>query len=502
MEVTSGVVTGSAGLAFAPAGRRRDALPACAPSLRNVLTVITISGPFWCVWYNTTTGEPLTLFAQKLGASNFEFGLLTALPFLASMMAVPGSLLIERTGRRKRLFLCTLYAQRFLWIPIALLPFLIHSRGTALSAFLWLMSAMYAVGSIGGPAWLGWMADVVPSRLNGKYFSRRRQWGICAAIPAAAFMGWFLDHGVDPASGRALLGWCAAFFLVATVCGIADIHMHEYVPAMDPMPRPAGSLLATFHAPLRDRPFLFASAFIGMMTFAVTFLGQFATLFLLDRVGMGNMAVQMALVVAPMVGQWLTLGAWGRAADRAGKRPLLVLASIGLVPVGIGWCFVTPGCPWLAYTLAGLGAALWTGVDVVNMNLVLERSAGREGASGYAATNTVIVNVAGCLGGLAAGAIAQGLARWHWQPVHALKSFDFYDALFVVGAFVRAFAVLAFVPLLHEPSAQSVWAVVKYLVGYFAVRIPRLTAPKAPELRFVAPALETPRAVPAPRRAA
>lgn len=438
-------------------------------SLRNTLGVITLSGVFWCVWFNTTTGAPLTLFAQKLGASNFEFGLLTALPFLASLLSVPGSFLIERTGRRKGTFLWSLYSQRLMWGPIALIPLILASRygfaapGPALVAFLGLIFVMYAVGSVGGPAWLSWMSDVVPSRLNGKYFSRRRQWGILAAAPAAAFVGWFLDHRV-PDEPRAVLGWCAVLFLCAGVCGLADIHLHQYVPARNRPPRQSLRLLETFQEPLRDRPFLLASAFIAALTFALTFLGQFATLYLLDQVGAGNMTVQMALVVAPMVGQWLFLGAWGRAADRAGKRPLLILAAIGLCPVGFAWCLVTRGNVWLAYLLSALGAALWTGIEVVNMNLVLEKSADRrQGAGGYAAVNSVIVNVAGCVGGLAAGGIAQMLRNWHWQPFPSWRIFNFYDVLFLAGSGVRVIALCAFVPLLHEPSARSVRYALKYM---------------------------------------
>lgn len=440
--------------------------PAAAP-LRKTLGIITLSGVFWCVWFNTATGTPLTLFAQHLGASNFEFGILTALPFLASLMSVPGSFLIERSGRRKETFLCSLYAQRLAWAPIALIPLMLIGKGEpgrALTVFLGLMFLMYAVGSIGSPAWLNWMSDVIPSRLNGKYFSRRRQWGILAAAPAAAFVGWFLDHrvGTDP---RAILGWCSILFLCAGVCGLADIHVYEYVPAKDRPPRCSHRLRDTFREPLRDRSFLCASGFIATLTFALTFLGQFATLYMLDQVGAGNMTVQMALVVAPMVGQWLMLGAWGRAADRAGKRPLLILAAIGLAPVGVGWCFVTRGNLWLAYVLSGLGAALWTGVEVVNMNLVLERSAGRQqGSAGYAAANSVIVNVAGCLGGLAAGGIAQLLQNWHWQPFGGWKILSFYDVLFLSGAGLRVLALLAFLPLLREPSARSVGYVARFMI--------------------------------------
>lgn len=466
MEVMPDVVSMPLRLPSIPAA------PAEQPPLRQTLGIITLSGIFWCVWFNTTTGTPLTLFAQKLGASNFEFGMLTALPYLASLLSVPGSFLIERTGRRKGTFLWSLYPQRLMWAPIALVPLMLAKRygfgapGPALTTFLALVFVMYAVGSIGGPAWLSWMSDVVPSRLNGKYFSRRRQWGILAAAPAAAFVGWFLDHQA-PDQPRAVLGWCALIFLCAGICGLADIHMFQYVPARNRPPRQSLKLWETFREPMRDRPFLASSAFVATLTFALTFLGQFATLYMLDQVGARNMTVQMALVVAPMVGQWLVLGAWGRAADRAGKRPLLVLASIGLVPVGLGWCFVNRGNVWLAYLLSAAGAALWTGVEVVNMNLVLERSAHRrQGAGGYAAVNSVIVNVAGCLGGLAAGGIAQLLSDWHWQPFPACKTLGFYDVLFLCGAGLRLLALLAFVPMLREPTARSPGYALKYIIRF------------------------------------
>src|SRR5579884_2458213 len=92
-----------------------------AGPLRRTLGVVTLAWMFGSVWSAITTSAPLTLFARGLGASNFEFGLLTALPFIASLASLPGSLLAEGTGRRKTVFLVSLYAQRAMWFPIALL---------------------------------------------------------------------------------------------------------------------------------------------------------------------------------------------------------------------------------------------------------------------------------------------------------------------------------------------------------------------------------------------
>ena len=72
------------------------------------------------------------------------------------------------------------------------------------------------------------MGDVVPGRIGGRYFSRRRQWGILSAVPAVLAVGWLLDHragdtaavGIDSVQTLLTLRWCAVIFLCAAVFGL------------------------------------------------------------------------------------------------------------------------------------------------------------------------------------------------------------------------------------------------------------------------------------------
>src|SRR3954470_1195995 len=190
--------------------------------LRHALGLVTLAWVFGSVWQTATAGAPLTIFATTLGASKFQFGLLSAMPFIASLLSMPASLLTERTGKRKRIFLWGQYPNRLLWFLIALIPFYMvtHFGAAGLKSsmldFLMLMFVMHAGGAVGGPAWTSWMADVVPSRSRGKYFSRRRQWGIASAIPAALLAGWLLDRvtrdGVA-ANPLIVMKWCAILFM-------------------------------------------------------------------------------------------------------------------------------------------------------------------------------------------------------------------------------------------------------------------------------------------------
>ena len=161
--------------------------------------MITLGWVFGAVWMSATSGAPLTRFASSLHCSGFQFGLLSALPFLASLLSMPASLLIDRTGRRKTIFLCGLYLQRRCGCrspscrsgcsPIMGLP---RRRGDARVPRAHAPDALRrcrrraSVDELDGRRRAG--------QVYGKYFSRRRQWGILSGIPAALVVGWLLDH--------------------------------------------------------------------------------------------------------------------------------------------------------------------------------------------------------------------------------------------------------------------------------------------------------------------
>jgi len=458
----------------------REEVEVRGPELRKALGLITLAWVFGSVWITATAGAPLALFAKALRASNFEFGVLSALPFMASLLSVPASLLIERTGARKKIFFYGLYTQRLLWFVIALVPLTIvrmwgfAAVGEAMAMFLILMFLMHACQSVGGPAWTSWMADLVPDRRRGKYFARRRQWGLLSAIPAALFAGWILDRTVAGSLGNPLvtLGWFAILFMIAAVFGVADIHLFQHVPEIPRAGRSGSTLFTALSEPLCNRHFLWFAACVATLLFAVSFMGQFVTLYLIDRVGVNNTQIQLILLVAPSIAQLLLLPVWGAAVDRMGKKPVLAIAALGLVPVGVGWSFLGSGNIWLGYLLAGGGAAFWTGVEVANLNLVLEMSGSNDdddnpgGGSAYVAVNSVIVNISGCLGGLSAGLIAQGLRNWHWTPAFALgKTFTFYDILFGVSGLLRFVAAVLFLPHIVELGAKPAREALRFMTA-------------------------------------
>jgi MFS family permease len=328
------------------------------------------------------------------------------------------------------------------------------------------------------------MADLVPRRSYGAYFSRRRQWGILTAIPAALIAGWGLDRvvaGDAHVQTLVTLQWCAVVFLSASVFGVADIHMHQYVPGLPASPKREANPFRMMAEPLRNRQFLYFACFVATLTFAVSFMGQFVTLYLIAKLRVSNLSVNMITLVAPSVAQLVVLPVWGRAVDRMGKKPVLAIASLGLVPIGFGWCLMNNAhgaAVWLGYGLSAAGAALWTGVEVANTNLVLEfasvdtetEDGVGKGGSSFVAVNSVIINIAGCLGGLTSGLIGEALSDWRWQPpilTHLLHlgPITFYEVLFALSGVMRLLAVVVFLPFIHEPRAQPTKEALRFMTS-------------------------------------
>src|SRR5688572_23472802 len=465
----------------APAPRAEGGPPRGA-ELRRTLGVVTIAWMFGSVWLTATSGAPLTLFARGLRASEFEFGLLSALPFIASLLSLPASLATDRTGARKKIFLWGLMLQRLMWFPIALAPVLIvqyfgiAASAPAVALFLILVFVMHTGQAVGGPAWVSWMADIVPDRSRGRYFSRRRQWGILSAIPAAFLAGWLLDRLHEPGQASnylTTLWWCAIIFMAAAVFGLVDIVMFRWVPEVRAAPRHHEPLRSIFAQPLRDPQFLWFAGFVATLVFAISFMGQFVTLYFIDKLKITSVQTQLILLVAPMLAQLAVLPVWGHAADRMGNKPVLAIASLGLVPIGLGWCFMNRDMLWLGYVLSAAGAALWTGVEVANFNVVLEMAGSgaaddpeKTGGSNYVAVNSVIINLAGCFGGLASGALAQSLRTWNWHiGALGLGTITFYELLFAISGVLRLLAAVIFLPHLHEPQARPTHEALRFMTA-------------------------------------
>lgn len=162
------------------------------PDLRSALRQIIVSWLFGAAWMYLVSGAIFTRYAKLLHVSNFGFGILATVPFIGALAQLPASLFLERYGRRKQTFLWCAALHRSLWLVIAALPWLLPPS-LQWPALLSVMLLSTVLANISTPAWLAWMAELIPGQIRGRYFSRRIQFGQAVGLVLSFLSGLVLD---------------------------------------------------------------------------------------------------------------------------------------------------------------------------------------------------------------------------------------------------------------------------------------------------------------------
>lgn len=424
-------------------------------NLRAALRRVVVAWLFGAAWMYLVSGASFTRYAKLLHVSNFGFGLLASIPFVGALVQLPASFLMERYGHRKATFLWCATLHRFLWLVIAGLPWLLPERWQW-SGLLILMLASTVLANISTPAWMAWMAELIPGRIRGRYFSRRVQYGQAVGLVLSILSGMALDWP-QPEESRLLRNVISSLFAFAGVCGIVDILLFLKVPdTARATHRPSLTFGDLIRAPLADRNFRRFLGYSFTMTFATGFVGQFVWLYLFDVVGASNVWANLLLISVPLLIGMATYPFWGRIVDRFGSKPALIAAGILVINGATFWMFITRD-NWLpGYILVLTSTAAWAGMDIASFNLLLRmteiRSGKRSSDSAVIALNSVAVAIAGTLSGLFGGSVAEWLGSG-WSATVFGWPLTYHAVLFLCSAVLRTAAV-AWIFTLKEPQGK------------------------------------------------
>jgi MFS family permease len=435
--------------------------PLTPAETRRALWVAAVAwGIFGSAWLTLITGAPFASFARALGASTFMFGLLSSLPFLGVLAQLPSAYLVEKTHRRRRIFLLCASGQRLTWFVVGALPWLVpaehsHLRVGVLLALVMLASAM---GNAGTPAWLSWFADMVPQQIRGRYLGNRAALGTVTGVIAGAAVGWALDRS----SGFRVF---TIIFCLAGVFGITDLMLFLLVRE-PPMERREGQwrLRSIIGAPLSSRPFrgylLYALSEALMFGLA----GPFFWLMGLEVLKIGNFWSNVYLMLVPMVFTALTLPLWGNAVDRFGARPLVTLGTLMTIVFPVGWVLATHEHhhALLAVT-AILGGIFGAAVQVADLNMLFSLTP-RQTRSAYVAMVSVAASLGWVIGPAVGGAIAQALKPYQFD--FAGRTFGNLHFLMLMSVAARVFHTLVIIPRLPEEARVTTRDLVRHLVAW------------------------------------
>jgi MFS family permease len=350
--------------------------------LRKSLRLVTAAWMFGIVWMVGISGTQVKSFCRMLGFNDFTFGVMNAIPWLASSAQIAATIMIERTGRTKFHFINTMLVSRAVWVLLPLIPLLlpIPSPAAVVTMMLILM-ATNLMAHMGTPAWWTWMGDLIPRRIRGRYMARRSRLCNPIQIVTVLVLGYIIDRVTVPDAAESfqaqalLMKTAMIVFLVAGVFGVLDVLTFYRIreirppvrhrrrrPAVDirvARPRTGGLpglavyafryLAAAFKQvliePLSDLTFRRYVGYGLVLTFAMTVGGWFYTLLAMEHLGLSNLATMtLFLAVGPIAGI-LSSSLWGRLIDRWGRRPVLLIATAGTAVSSVIWLWVRPDLP-------------------------------------------------------------------------------------------------------------------------------------------------------------
>lgn len=374
-----------------------DELPALSvrgPELRRSLRIITLAWVFGNFWIVAVTGSRMTNFGRMAGFTDFDFGVLGALPFMATFAQLVAAILIERTGLRKYQFVQCTTIHRLLWLVIAAAPLVlpVPSRVTIVFVLVVFFISSF-LASLGAPAWWTWMGDIIPRRIRGRYLANRAVVTAIVGLPVVIGLAVLLDrltnHGqaMTRDAQPMLLYATVIIFSVGALLGALDILLFRRIKEVvrtrpdglrepsirievSPMIRKgivarlgfgrryaAAAIRQILIEPLSDRVFRRYVAFGATIVFAMTVAGQFFWRNALENLGFSQLGTDILfLVISPLV-FILSARPLGRLIDRWGRRPVLMLGTFLTCFSVLPWFFAARDMPNPTFVVNGLNAA-------------------------------------------------------------------------------------------------------------------------------------------------
>ena len=329
----------------------------------------------------------LSAFALLLQATPLHLSVLSAIPQLLGTWAQLVSVKIShRFPNRTTQVLWGIIGQSACWIPIVLLPLLWPAQGP------WLLIAAVALyftfTHFTSPVWNSLITDLLGPNERGMYFARRSRVMALTSFVALCLGGALLSFFEE----RQILwvGFALMFLLAGLSRSVSALSLVKVtgLPQHEPGVHPTG-----FRVFLRTgmsknfRQFLLFSC---LMHLAVLISGPFFVLYMLQDLHLTHWQYGTWLA-AGIVGQFMTLPAWGQFGDRFGNKVLLTFTSllVAFLPmlylISTAWLFLL--------TVNFFGGVVWAGLALGLSNYIFDAVLPADRAKGVAISS--IANASG-----------------------------------------------------------------------------------------------------------
>jgi MFS family permease len=392
--------------------------------VRKSLKLSILDGSAYAAMLGLTQNY-ITPLALELKATTAQVGLLSSIPSLTmalSQLAAPD--LSERAGSRKRLILPMVFMHAIMFIPILLIPFLIHT-----AQVWWLIGFVtlsVVLGALANPAWGSMMADLVPEQLRGRYFGYRGQ--IAGLITLVFFFigGGILQlfTGINVFAGYAILFGGATLFRLLSFLFLSRMYEPGQIES-----KVDGPNIFELARNLWSSNLGKFTLYIALVDFGVCVSAPFFTVYMLRDLHFSYISfviVSSASTISTIIFQTF----WGRRADMSGNVRVVRVTSMILPVIPLLWL----GSTNMYYLIAAniISGFAWSGYCLSAVNFVYDASDPKTRTKQIAIFNATD-GVACCLGALIGGYVAP----------HLPELFGFQlRSLFTISGLLRALVVV------------------------------------------------------------
>jgi MFS family permease len=378
------------------------------------------------------TQNYITPFALALKATTTQIGFLASVPNLTmalSQLAAPN--LSEKAGSRKGLILPVVLTHALLWLPILLVPYLFPEPKIWWLIVFITLSGIF--GSLANPAWGSMMADLVPMKLRGRYFSfRGRIIGFIALIFSfigGAILQVFTDNGFlgfTVIFGGAIVFRLLSFYFLSRMYEPPLSGSGKNKQSLPDIVRHMGSSnLGRF------------TIYVASISFATNLAGPFFAVYMLRDLGLSYMNY-IILVSSNAIANLIFQPFWGRRADRFGNIQIVKTTSYLMPFVPLLW-LVSSNLYYLILAEIYSGF-VWSGFTLATTNFVYDASDPNNRTKHISVYNAVN-GVTTCIGALIGGFLAPHLP--------AIFGYNL-RTLFTISGIMRGIVVLLLLRLITE----------------------------------------------------
>ena len=196
------------------------------------------------------------------------------------------------------------------------------------------------------------------------------------------------------------------------------------------------------------------------------------------HVGFSSLTANVMFLVIGPLASILGARAWGRAVDRWGRQPVLVISTAVTIFSVVPWFFATSstgsglaaalhlpaGTPVGSYLLGGLACAVggfsWTGLALAQQGIWFGFTDG-PGKSRYVAAYDILTGLGGAVGALVGGLVAQDLAFLERAPILlGPLLWNNWHVTFALSMISRVVST-ALAMRIPDPGSADTWTVVR-----------------------------------------